>query len=155
MAVWFYTGFDDCVKYRMQNKTTQKQNNVTQTRMDNFNVTPSLLPCWFQHLRWSVSCHRLQSPGNHDWGSAHPAGKPVRQFFIRDGCRRAQPTTGGATPSQVVLGCIRRQAEQAVGSQPVHCSMSLLQLPSWLLSTMHYALQAEINPSFILVLTRF
>jgi hypothetical protein len=56
---------------------------------------------------------------------------------------RAQPIVGGAIPGQVVLGSIRKQAEQARGSKPVkniHPSMASASAPaSW--------------PAWVLVLT--
>ena len=39
-------------------------------------------------------------------------------FLINDRWGRAQPTVGGASPEQMILGCIRKQAEQAMGSKP-------------------------------------
>lgn len=35
-------------------------------------------------------------------------------FFVDDWCGRAQLAVGGAIPEQVVLGSIRKQAEQAM-----------------------------------------
>lgn len=46
-----------------------------------------------------------------DW----PAGKYMEGIFlISDWCRKAQPTGSGTTPVQMVLGCIKKQAEQAM-----------------------------------------
>jgi hypothetical protein len=43
--------------------------------------------------------------------------KEFSQLVIKDG--RAHPIVGGATPGLVVLGSIRKQAEQARGCNPV------------------------------------
>lgn len=48
-------------------------------------------------------------------------------FSTDDWCGRAQPTVGSATPGKVVPACIRKQAEQALESKPVH------NMSSWLL----------------------
>ena len=50
--------------------------------------------------------------------------KVLSQLVIKG---RAQPTVGGAIPGLVVLGSIRKQAEQARGSKPVS------HIPPWLL----------------------
>jgi hypothetical protein len=46
-------------------------------------------------------------------------GKLEGFFLISDGWGRAQPIVGGVIPGMVVLGCIRKQAEQTMGSKPV------------------------------------
>jgi hypothetical protein len=40
-------------------------------------------------------------------------------MLINDWYARVQATAGGAICGQVVLGCVRKQAEQAMGSDPV------------------------------------
>jgi hypothetical protein len=47
-------------------------------------------------------------------------GTTVGVFLIRDGCGRAQPTVGSAASGQMILGCMGRQAEKAMGSKPVN-----------------------------------
>lgn len=47
--------------------------------------------------------------------------------FLNDRCRRAKSSLGSTTPGQVALGCIRKQAEQAMAIEPVSS------IPSWLL----------------------
>ena len=44
-------------------------------------------------------------------------------FSISDQGRRAQPIVGGAIAGQVVLGSVRKQAEQARGSKPVSSTL--------------------------------
>jgi len=44
--------------------------------------------------------------------------KAFSQLIIKGG--RAQPIVGGAIPGLVVLGSLRKQAEQARGSKPVN-----------------------------------
>lgn len=50
-----------------------------------------------------------------DW----PVAKPIVHFFIDDWYERFQITVGSATHGLVVLGAIRKQAEQARRSKPV------------------------------------
>lgn len=57
-----------------------------------------------------------------DW----PVGKSVRCFL--NGCGRAQPIVAHATPEQMVLGVIKKQAEAAMKSNPV------ISIPSWSVS---------------------
>ena len=47
-------------------------------------------------------------------------------FLISDSWGKAQTILGGAIPSLVVLGSIKKQAKQATGEQPSkqHCSIA-------------------------------
>ena len=49
----------------------------------------------------------------------HWVGLWASIFLNEDSCGRFQLTVGGATPGEVVLGIIRKQAEQAIGSKSV------------------------------------
>jgi hypothetical protein len=40
-------------------------------------------------------------------------------FLENNQCGRVQPTVGSAIPGQVVLGCVRKEAEQAMESKLV------------------------------------
>lgn len=58
-----------------------------------------------RHRSWLRKCfHELQ---------------PCGAFSASDQAGRAQPTVGGAIPGLVVLVSIRKQAEQAMGSEPI------------------------------------
>lgn len=60
-----------------------------------------------------------------------------------------QPSVGGAIPGQVVLGSVRKQAEQATRSQPVKSAASLCISPYiWVLSlpALSYLLDDGLQP---------
>ena len=48
--------------------------------------------------------------------------------LTNDSCGGAQPTVGSTVPGQVVLHCVRKQVEQAMGSKSVSST------PPWYLS---------------------
>ena len=48
-----------------------------------------------------------------------PVGQSVGHF-LNDGYKRAQPTLGGISPGQLLLGCLKIQAEQTMGSKTVN-----------------------------------
>lgn len=57
---------------------------------------------------------------NGDNACIHIASRQVCIFLINNRCGRAQPMGGNGIPGQLVLRCIRMQAEETVKNKPVN-----------------------------------
>jgi hypothetical protein len=74
-------------------------------------------------VSWLVLCVNLTQAGvNTEKGASLEEMPPLDPTVRRDQEGRAQPIVGGTIPGLVVLGSIRKQAEQARGSKPVSSS---------------------------------
>ena len=76
-------------------------------------------------MKWLVFVNLVQSRVTWEGGAPqlrnylHKIGLWKLVFLVNDGCGRTQPAMGSAIPGQVVLGCMKKQAEQATQSKAV------------------------------------
>lgn len=114
--------------------------------------------------KWSkvlVLCHWTQTRVIWEEKTANWEDVPIKLicgqaslwsiFLVNDCCGRAQNTLGGINPRQMVLTCLRKQAEQATGSRLVSstlhglcfssCSRFLPWVRPWVPSVMDYELR--------------